>query len=441
MNRRDVSPDPIAIVGGGVAGLTAALRLAQAGQRVAVFEKRPEVGGQAATFPIADTRLEIFYHHLFRSDREILALIEELGLGPRLQWLPSRVGFFHGGRIYPFATPLDLLRFRPISLVDRLRLGLVGVYLQRYKEWRRLESITAKDWITRYAGRRNYQVVWGPLLRAKFGDSSQNVGMVWFWGKIHLRFASRGQGGWQENLAYMEGSFGVLLDGMKQEILRLGGEVFTNCPVTRILVEGDRVAGMRVGGEARSFRAVLATVPSPVFLALAPDLPPDYARRVGSIRYQAALCLVLELDRPLTDIYWLNISDPAIPFVGAIEQTNLVPREWYGGRRPLYITNYLPASDPLFHGEPQEVLNAYLPHLKKMQPAFEESWIKDLHLFREEGAQPIVTTNYSRLIPDHRTPIRGLYLANTTQIYPEDRGMNYSVRLGERASQIILEDR
>ncbi len=431
---------PIAIIGGGIAGLTAGLRLAQAGKRVAVFEKRPEFGGQASTFPIGDTRLEIFYHHLFRSDHEILALIDDLGLGPRLQWRPSRVGFFHGGRIYPFVTPLDLLRFRPISVIDRLRLGLIGVYLQRYDNWTRLEGITAKDWITRYAGRRNYRVVWGPLLRAKFGDSHQDVGMVWFWGKIHLRFASRGQGGWQENLAYMQGSFGVLLEAMEREIKRLGGEVYVNCPVTRVLVEGDRLTGLEMGGQAQPFRSVLSTVPSPVFLALAADLPAEYARRVGSIRYQAALCLVLELDRPFTDMYWLNISDPSIPFVGVIEQTNFVPREWYGGRRPLYITNYLSRGDPLFRQDPQEVLTAYLPHLKRIQPTFREEWIKELHLFGEEGAQPIVTTNYSRLIPEHRTPVRGLYLANTTQIYPEDRGMNYSVRLGERASRIILED-
>ncbi|MDP2727256.1 MAG: NAD(P)/FAD-dependent oxidoreductase [Dehalococcoidia bacterium] len=429
-----------AVIGGGIAGLTAALRLAQAGQRVTIFEKEPELGGQAATFPVGGARLERFYHHLFRSDREILALIDELGLGASLRWLPSRVGFFNGGRIYPFATPLDLLRFRPIPLLDRLRLGLVGVYLQRYKDWRRLEGVTARDWITRYAGRRNYRVVWGPLLRAKFGDSHQEVGMVWFWGKIYLRFASRGQGGWRESLAYMEGSFGVLIETLAREIRRLGGEIHTNCVVSRVTVEGGRTTGVEAGGQARPFDAVLATVPSPVFLALAPELPSDYARQVGSIRYQAALCLVLELSHPFSDIYWLNISDPTIPFVGLIEQTNFVPPEWYAGKHLLYITNYLSSSDPFFRLDPQEVLASYLPHLQRIQPAFQKERIERLHIFREEGAQPIVTTHYSRLIPDHRTPILGLYLANTTQIYPEDRGMNYSVRLGERVSGLIVED-
>lgn len=434
------SEDRVAIIGGGVAGLTAALRLAQSGVRVTVFEKRPALGGQASVFPMGATRLEIFYHHLFRNDREVLALIDELGLSPLLQWLPSRVGFYHGGRRYPFATPLDLLRFRPISLFNRLRLGLVSVYLQRYKEWRRLEGVTAQEWISRKAGRRNYQVVWGPLLRAKFGDSHQDVGMVWFWGKIHLRFASRGQGGWHESLAYMEGSFGVLLDALEREILRLGGEIHTNAPVNRILFDNDRVKGVEAQGRQQSFKAVLATPPLPIFQAMAPELPKDYISKIASIRYLASLCLVLEMDRPFTDIYWLNISDPTIPFVGVIEQTNFVPAAWYGGRYPLYVTNYMSPDDPLFRKEKGEVLASYLPHLRKIQPEFREDWVKGVHLFREDGAQPIVTIHYSRLIPEHRTPVRGLYLANTSQIYPEDRGMNYSVRLGERAARLILED-
>ncbi len=424
-----------------MAGLTAALRLAQAGHKVSVFEKQKGVGGQASTFPVAGARLEHFYHPLFRSDREILALIDELGLGPKLLWLPSRVGFFYRGRIYPFVTPLDLLRFRPISLLDRVRLGLVTVALQRYSDWRRLEGITAQKWITRYAGRRNFNVVWGPLLRAKFGQSHKDVGMVWFWGKIHLRGASRGQGGWQESLAYMEGSFERLLEAMVAEITRLGGEVHTGCPVARVLTDGPRATGVEAAGQARSFDTVLATVPSPVFRQLVTDLPAGYGQKVDAIRYQAALCLVMELERPFSDVYWLNISDPAIPFVGIIEQTNFVPREWYGGQRLVYITNYLSAQDPLYHQSAEEVLSAYLPHLQKINPAFKKEWVRGLHIFREDGAQPIVTTHYSRLIPEHRTPVSGLYLANTTQIYPEDRGMNYSVRLGERVSQLILEDK
>jgi protoporphyrinogen oxidase len=429
----------VGIIGGGVAGLTAALRLAQAGQQVVVFEKEDELGGQASTFSLDGARLERFYHHLFRSDREALALLDELGLAQGLAWLPSRVGLFYQGRIYPFVTPLDLLRFGPIPLADRLRLGLVSLYLERYQDWTRLEGVTAKEWITRHAGRRAYEVVWGPLLRAKFGDQYDQVGMVWFWGKVHLRFASRGQGRWQERLGYLEGSFGVFIEALAERIRALGGQVHTAQPVERIVVEGSRVKGLLVGGQLHPFDAVLATVPSPIFLRLAPDLPPEYGRRLEAVRYQAALCLVLALKRQFTQIYWLNISDPAIPFVGVIEQTNFVSKDNYGGRHIIYVTNYLSPGDPLYRLSAEELLGVYLPHLRRIQPVFGPDWVERAWVFREGGGQPIVTTNYTRLIPQHRTPLAGLYLANTTQIYPEDRGMNYSIRLGERVSQIILE--
>ena len=196
----------IGIVGGGIAGLTAAYELAKAGHQVELFESLPDLGGQARTFPVGQTRLEIFYHHLFLSDREILGLFGELGLGDRMQWIPSRAGFFYRDQIYPFSTPLDLLRFRPLHPFNRLRLGLVTVFLMRYGNWRAFEGTVASAWIRRWAGRQAYEVLWRALLTGKFGSLYDQVSMTWFWGKIHLRGGSR-QGLGPEKLGYPRGSF------------------------------------------------------------------------------------------------------------------------------------------------------------------------------------------------------------------------------------------
>lgn len=430
----------IGIVGGGIAGLTAAYHLGRAGHRVTVFEKRPEPGGQAGTFPVDGARLEVFYHHLFTNDTDVISMIDELGLSRNMVWLESKVGFFHGGRIYDFVTAIDLLKFTPISIIDRIRLGLVGLNLRRFKDWRKLEGITAENWIKSHAGRRNYEVVWGPLLRGKFGESAAEVGMVWFWGKIHLRFASRGQGG-KEKLGYMLGSFGQITDALVQRIEAAGGEIHTSSPVKRVLVEQGRVAGLEVEGKGGvPFDAVIATVPSPAFLGMAPGLPEDYAAKLRLARYQAAVCLALVMNRSLSRIYWLNISDPSIPFVAAIEHTNYIDRSNYGGKHILYLSNYLSPSHRLYDATREQLLAEYLPHLKKINPAFEPGWVEQSHLFRDDAGQPIITTNYSESIPEHRTPLRGLYLANTTQIYPQDRGINYSVRLGKTVSDLLLDD-
>lgn len=432
----------IGIVGGGIAGLTAAHRLLQSGHQVALFEARPTLGGQAGTFEAGGGRLEVFYHHLFSGDTDVLGLIDEMGLGDRMSWRQSKVGFFHGGRIYNFVTPTDLLRFSPISLIDRVRLGLIGVYLRRQKDWRRYEGVTARDWIRRWAGKRNYDVVWGPLLRGKFGSRAGDVGMVWFWGKIHLRFASRGGGlAQKEQLGYLMGSFGLLTGALERRLREAGARLECGRPVQRIVVEGGRAVGLALAGdETVACDAVIATVPNAPFLEMAPFLPADYAAPLRNVQYQWATCLVLALKRSLSPIYWLNISDPEVPFVGAIEHTNYIEATQYGGLNILYLSNYVEADSPVVGMSIDEISDHYLPHLTKINPEFSRDWIIDRWLFKDAAGQPVITTNYSASIPDHRTPVPGLYLANTTQIYPEDRGLNYSVRLGDKIAALVAGD-
>lgn len=430
----------IAIIGAGVAGLAAAYRLSQDGHQVTLFERGLEIGGQVATFKVSGERLEKYYHHIFTSDGDIIRLLDDLGLSADLQWRESKVGLYHGGRIYDFVTPKDLLSFSPLSLINRLRLGFVTLYLRRYKNWRKLEGTTAAQWIRRYAGQRNHDVVWGPLLRGKFGERAPEIGMVWFWGKIFLRFASRSRGMQKELLGYLAGSFGRMVDVLGERITEAGGKILTNTAVERILTEDGRAVGLQTTGAAAGtyhHDAIIATVPSPAFLKIAPPLPEDYAEKLRKARYQTAVVLILVLNRPLSHIYWLNISDPETPFVAAIEQTNFIDPSRYGGKHIVYLSNYLGMDSPLYGLDREELLARYLPSISKINPRFEPSWIEECHLFRDPAGQPIITTNYSAQIPQHRTPIPGLYLANTTQIYPEDRGMNYSIRLGLEVSKLI----
>jgi protoporphyrinogen oxidase len=426
----------IAIIGGGIAGLTAAYELGKAGHETVVYERDSELGGQAGTFPVGGTRLERFYHHIFTSDRHIIALLDELGLASNLQWIPSKVGWFYGGKVYDFVTPMDLLRFTPLNLVDRVRAGVVSLYLQRKTEGLAYENTTAATWIQRYAGQNVYRVLWNPLLRGKFGQQAEEVSMTWFWGKMHLRFGSR-KGLGKESLGYLTGSFQVMVDKLAQRVLAQGGSIRTHSTVQRVLVDDGRATGVRTSEGDEPADRVIATVPSFAFLDMAPDLPDDYAAVLRKMSYQAALVLVLEISRSLSPKYWLNISDPSIPFVAAIEHTNYVPPETYGGKRLLYLSNYLSAATPLFRAAKDDVIAAYTPGIQQINPAFDANWIQDSWLFRDPAGQPVVTRGYSQIIPAYRTPVSGLFLANTTQIYPEDRGMNYSVRLGQTIARIV----
>jgi protoporphyrinogen oxidase len=425
----------IGVVGGGLTGLTAAYELAKRGHQVVLLESQPYLGGQASTFDVEGTRLERYYHHIFTSDEDMIGLIEELGLKERMQWLASKVGFFYEGQIYDFVTPLDLLRFKPLGFFQRIKAGLVTLYLQSFGDWRTLEDISAQEWMRKYAGQQVYEVIFAPLLRAKFGEYADQVTMAWLWSKFKFRVGSRGRGMTREMLGYMEGSFQPFTDALAEGITARGGKILIDRPVERIIVEGGKARGVQAG-DSWELDKIIATVPSFVFLDIVPDLPKEYADQLRQVSYQTSLCLVLKMKRSLSRIYWLNISDPTFPFVGAIEHTNLISPEEYNGKHFLYLTNYVSRSDPLYSISAEELLRHYFPSLRKINPDFDVDWIEDMWLYHEDAAQPIITCGYSRHVPSYETPLEGLYLANTTQIYPQDRGMNYSVRLGRVVSDL-----
>lgn len=439
----------VGIIGGGVAGLAAAYHLTKEGHFAEVFEIAPFLGGQASTFDVFGGRLERGYHHLFVSDTDITELIHELGLGEKLAWLESSVGFYlggeHGGRVWDFATPMDLLRFKPLSILQRIRLGVWTLVLQKSSNYRKFENITAKDWLSRRMGKRAYEVVWEPLLRGKFGAFYDKIGMTWIWGKVRLRVASRKGAGQRERLGYPMGSFGEVIDVLEQRIIEQGGVVHTSASVSKIVESGGSATTLDVQmqgsqSEQREYDAVIATTPSYVFTRLAPPMPKEYQDKVEGVNYLSAVLMVLVMDRQFTNKYWLNIADPEMPFVALIEHTNLIDRQLYGGKHILYISNYPSRDSELYRMSAEELMDLFVPHLQKINPDFERSWVIEYHHHRVDGAQPIVGVNYEAGIPDHRTPLKGLYLANTTQIYPEDRGTNYSVRMGKRVAQMVLDD-
>ena len=433
------------IIGGGVAGLAAAYDLTREGHYAEVFEVAPFLGGQASTFPVGGGQLERGYHHLFVSDRAITELIHELGLGHKLAWLESKVGLYYRGRVWNFATPMDLLRFTPLSLWQRLRVGWWTLRLQRIADYDRFEDVTARDWLSRNMGAKAYEVLFEPLLRGKFGDYYDQVSMTWLWGKVRLRVASRGKALQKERLGYPMGSFGEVIDVLAERIRGQGGETHTSARVNRVLVDGERAAGLEVqtgdaAPESREYDAVIATTPSYVFTRLVPPMPEDYQRMLTGVSYLSAVMLVLELDRPLTAKYWLNIADQEMPFVAIIEHTNMIDKSLYGGSHIVYISNYPDRDSELYRMDPEALLELFVPHLRKLNPDFDLSWVRAYHHHRVDGAQPIISRNYSRRIPPHRTPVKGLYLANTTQIFPEDRGTNYSIRMGRQVARMVMED-
>jgi len=423
----------VGILGGGALGLAAALRLAQAGRRVTLIEREPQLGGLAAGFSVGPNYLEKFYHHIFRTDTTIIGFIRELGLQDRLLWGQPNTSTLSRGRIVSLGAIPDLLRLPLLRPADRFRFLLGMAVLKAIPDERIFRGWTAAAWMPRLMGRRVYDVMWEPVLRGKFGARADEIAMSWLWSRVHERSL---------RLGYLRGGFQLLYDAFGERIRSLGGTVLTGTSAAAIASRDGHTEVRTNNGEVHVFDQLLATLPTRLFTGLAEGLPPEFARRYPGPDHFGAHVLILGLTRQLVPgVYWLNINDRDLPFLALVEHTNFLPPADYGGLHLVYLGNYLPMDHPLFGQSDDDVLRTFMAGVRRIRPELDQSWVQRHWVFRAPYAQPIVTTNYLDTLPPHRTPLLGVYLANMAHVYPQDRGQNYSLRLGERMSQMMLADR
>jgi protoporphyrinogen oxidase len=428
----------VAIVGAGFTGLTAALVLARQGRSVCVVDSDNAPGGLAGTFEFADgVAIEKFYHHWFNNDKYVPQLVSELGMDGDVVTRPSRTGMYYNGRLWNLSSPLDLLRFTPLPFLDRIRLGLAVLRIRRIKDWRELEDLSIREWLEPLCGPTAFKVVWEPLIQSKFSKFADQVNAVWMWKKLDLRGSTRDSSG-GEQLAYFKGGFGRLAQSMKSAIERAGGTVLLGVKASRVATTDDLVTSLQTTTGTIEAKQYLFT---PAFPQIADmfdqKAEPQWLASLRRVRYLGNMCLVLRLDRSLSDTYWLNVNDPGFPFVGVIEHTNFDAPENYKGSHIAFLSRYLPVEDPVWRFSDEEYLDFAIGHLNRMFPAFERSWVQEHRVWRSEFAQPITERNYSKYVPGRRTPFINAHISTMAQIYPEDRGTNYAIREGRSVAEEI----
>ncbi|MDP1556358.1 MAG: NAD(P)/FAD-dependent oxidoreductase [Hyphomonas sp.] len=434
----------IGIIGGGLTGITTAYRLIQQGHKVTIFEASSYLGGLAAGFELAGHRVEHAYHFLYKTDEYILGLVKELGLEDKLTFHKSSVSTYYGDTLYPMETPIDLIKFKPISFIDRIRAGVTVLYLQRVKNWRKLENITALDWLRKYAGRSVSDVIWEPLLRGKFDRYFDKVTMSWLWGRVLQRVDSRDAKLGGEALGYFKGGFRTIIDALVGPITAAGADIRLGTPVSKLThnpVTGQ-VTVTTANGED-SFDRVLATVPSHVLAKMIAGYEaadPTYFNKLRSIDYLDAVVQVFATKQKFTKYYWHNINTPNSPFVVFLSLTNLVGSERFDGLNIYYIGDYVPPEHEYMSAGKDELKKRWYAELKKMFPDFDETQVVDDALFKMRNAQHIVDIGFeqNKLVP-YETPCPGVLMCNFSQIYPMDRGTNYAVRDGNAMAKKIVE--
>ena len=430
----------VGIVGGGLMGISLGYFLARQGATVEVFEAAPALGGLASQVVLDDgTAVDRFYHTILSSDGHLRRLCTELDIGDGLRFRETKMGFYHQREIHAMNNVIQFLRFPPLGWVDRFRLGLTVLYAQFVRDWRALEDIGVEEWLLRWSGRRTYENIWRPLLKAKFDGSFDDTPATYIWARLVRQKSTRSGASQKEEAGHLVGGYVTLVETMAERIEAAGGRIHVQSPVQEIVIEQNRAQGIRVGGHVRRFDAVVAALQLPLFRQLIPGAGQDYQEFVGQTEYLGVVCPLLVLDRPLTGYWTLNITDDRIPFTGVIETTAYIDPKYVGGHHLVYLPKYTVPGSRWQRMSDAEIQETWLQKLEAMFPRFDRGWIRQFLVHREHYVEPLHGLNGTHLIPGVKTPIDSLYLATTAQIYPALTNVESVSRHAREAAELVPE--
>jgi protoporphyrinogen oxidase len=428
-----------AIVGGGILGMTLAHRLAQAGKQVTLLESSPQMGGLASAWTLDHLIWDRHYHVTLLSDLCLRDLLKELSLESEMQWVETKTGCYTDGKLYSVSNAIEFLRFPPLGLLDKIRLGLTILYASRITDWRKLEQISVTDWLKRWSGNHTFQKFWLPLLRAKLGENYKKASAAFIWAIIARLYAARRTGLKKEMFGYLPGGYARLLERFAQTLTEEGVALWLNSPVRQVRSTREgRIALEIANGQWQTFDQVVLTVAAPIAAQLCPELSPSERDRLQSIQYQGIICASLLLKQPLSPYYVTNITDSGVPFTGVIEMTTLVDPQQFGGKTLVYLPKYVTPDDPAFKLTDEELEEQFVSALERLYPHFDRSDVLTFQVSRVKYVLAISTLNYSQHLPPMHLSVPGLHVINSAHILNGTLNVNETVQLAENAAAELL---
>ena len=434
-----ISGERVAVIGGGLLGMTLALRIAERGAAVTLIEAAPELGGLAAPWTFGGVTWDRHYHVTLYSDAHLRALLRDLDLESAMVWRGVGTGFFTGGRFHPMNGALDFLKFPALGPIDKLRLGLTIALASRIADPLPLEDVTVEAWLTKWSGRTTFERIWKPLLRAKLGDRYRDASAAFIWAIIVRLYAARRAGLGAERFGYVPGGYATVIDALRAKLVASGVEILTGTAVERVRRKGADADHGALAVEFRDsadterrFDRVVLTVPAPLAAKMAPDLAADERERLASKVYGGIVCASLLLDAPLGPYYVTNLTDDWVPFTAVVDMANLVDRSAWNGQALAYLPKYVRPDDPLFDASDAEIEESFLSALERMYPDFTRSRVRAFRISRVRHVFPIATLGYSRALPGIATSIPGLYTLNSAHIVNGTLNVNETLALVDR---------
>lgn len=429
----------VAIIGAGPMGLAAAYELAKEGSEVTLFERDDRIGGMSAFVDFAGTRIERYYHFICRPDRTTFDYLKEFGLEDRLRWTETKMGFYFDGRLYDWGHPLALLKFPGLNPVDKLRYGLHVMRAKGIADWRPYDGFSSTEWLQRWIGPRAYDVLWRSLFHYKFYEYQDQLSAAWLGTRIKRVALSR-KSVFQEELGYLVGGSEVLLDAVAERLRSLGGRIELRAGVEEVVMAEGRIKGVRVNGETLAFDQVISTIPLPYLVRLMPGLPADEKAKVGAIKNVGVVCVLMKLGRPFTRNFWMNINSTGIEIPGLIEYTNLNPMAEQGSPHILYAPYYMPQTHPKYRRDYGEFIEETLRYMQMIRPDFDRGDVIAATASRYEFAQTVCSPGFYDALPPMKSKVQGLFMADTSHYYPEDRSISESMRIGAGLARLAREE-
>jgi protoporphyrinogen oxidase len=432
----------VGIIGGGMMGLATAFYLNKKGHQVTILEKESDIGGLSrSTEILPDIRWDRYYHVILSTDNELLNFIEDIGLSLDVQFRETKTGFYTDGQLHSMSTTMEFLKFKPLGLIDKFRLGAGIFYTSRLNNWQRLEKIYVKTWLTRVFGRRNYEKMWGPLLRSKLGTASEQTSAAFIWATIKRYYGTRESSSKKEMMGCVRGGYFSILNNIQEQLLSNGTRIVTDYTVKNIESSNEnKITVKSPDGSPLEFDSVVATTANPVINRLLPDLSADYKSKLEAVRYLGVICVILVLKKSLTPYYVTNLTDPDLPFTGLIEATHVIPPEILNGKTLIYLPKYVTPDDSLNEKSDEEIIEDFLKALKRMFPDLSDDDIITRSIHREPYVQPLQEIRYSEKIVPMKTPIKNLYIANTTMILNSTLNNNEVIKLARKAADLVAND-
>lgn len=431
----------IGIIGGGIMGITLGYFLSREGVEVDIFEASPVLGGLAGPLILPDgAAVDRFYHAILSSDAHLRELCAELGLTDRMRFKETRMGFYYQGKTHSMNNVVEFLRFPPLGWIDRFRLGLTVLAAQFIRDWHKMEGINVEDWLVRWSGRKTFNNIWKPLLKAKFDGSFANTPATYIWSRLVRMKSTRGGASQKEEAGHLIGGYATLLKAMADQIQASGSRIWLNCPVQEIVISAGRATGIRRGEEVIPFDAVVGTLQAPVFRRLIPGAPQEYHDFLENTRYMGIVCPLMVLDRPLSGYWTLNITDEAVPFTGVIETTTYIDPQYVGGHHLVYLPKYTAPDSSWQKMSDETIREIWIRNLEEMFPDFDPQSIRYFLVHRERFVEPIHELNSTDLIPAVKTPVQNLFLSTTAQIYPALTNGESVTRHARESARMIIQD-